>query len=97
MSLIEAVADYYGGKLDTIAFRPSLVHRIDRDTSGIVLVAKTKRGLDGALRALQGGHIEKTYLAVTVGAPVPPEGTVRKKLLRKADSKKSEKVVVDPE
>lgn len=32
-SLIEAVTDYYAGNLDTLTFRPSLVHRIDRDTS----------------------------------------------------------------
>ncbi len=56
--------------------RPGLVHRLDRETSGLLLVAKT----DAALRALQTAfkarEVRKTYLAVVHGAP-PPEGTFR--------------------
>jgi RluA family pseudouridine synthase len=96
-SLIEAALDYLGGRFDSLLFRPSLVHRIDRDTSGVVLIAKTKRALDRMLSLLQGGKIEKAYLAVTVGTPAPETGTVRKKLLRaEGATKRSEKVVVDP-
>ncbi len=95
-SLIESVSDYLGGRYDTLTFRPSLVHRIDRDTSGVVLIAKTKRALDAMLSALRNGGIEKTYLAVTVGTPEPAAGTVRKRLLRQETGKRSEKVVTDP-
>ena len=94
-SPIEAVSDYLEGRFDTFAFRPSLVHRIDRDTSGIVLIAKTKRSLDRMLQSLQGGKIDKTYLAITVGTPDPESGTIRKKLLRDFDAKNSDKVRVD--
>ncbi|MCH2188790.1 pseudouridine synthase, partial [Candidatus Gracilibacteria bacterium] len=42
-SVITQVQDYLGGKLDSLTFKPSLVHRIDRDTSGVLLVAKKKQ------------------------------------------------------
>jgi len=45
VSLIEQVEDYYGGKLNSLTFKPSLIHRIDRDTSGIVMIAKQKSTL----------------------------------------------------
>ena len=57
---------------------PRPIHRLDRDTSGVVLVAKTAgaaRALGGSIRA---GRIEKTYLAVGYGrTPVGREGTIR--------------------
>lgn len=61
-----------------------------------MLIAKTKRALDGMLSLLQSGKIEKTYLAIVLGSPFEKTGTIRKKLLRSENSKKSEKVFVDP-
>jgi tRNA pseudouridine32 synthase/23S rRNA pseudouridine746 synthase len=57
--------------------RPRLVHRLDRDTSGVILTAKTKPAAAFMGRALMGRRVEKTYLAVvTPGAPEPAEGTM---------------------
>jgi 23S rRNA pseudouridine1911/1915/1917 synthase len=57
--------------------RPGIVHRLDRDTSGLLLVAKT----DGAHRSLteqfRDRRIEKTYLALVQGSPPAEEGEIR--------------------
>ena len=45
VSLIDQVHDYYKNTLDSLTFKPSLAHRIDRDTSGIIMIWKTKQAL----------------------------------------------------
>ena len=63
--------------------RPRLVHRLDRDTSGVILTAKTKPAAAFLGRALMGRRVEKTYLAiVTPGAPDPREGLIELALRR---------------
>jgi 23S rRNA pseudouridine955/2504/2580 synthase len=68
------------GMLDALRFgsehRPRLVHRLDRDTTGVLLLARTP-GTAGKLAALfRGRDIEKTYWAVVAGRPVPVEGRI---------------------
>lgn len=62
--------------------RPGVVHRLDKETSGVVLVAKS----EAALRALQlqfrGRAISKTYLAVCVGDVFPQRGVIDKPIAR---------------
>lgn len=82
-------------KFDTLTFRPSLVHRIDRDTSGVLLIAKNKRSLDRLLDALQNDKMDKTYAMIATKTPRPESGTVRKKLLRVEGAKNEAKVRVD--
>jgi 23S rRNA-/tRNA-specific pseudouridylate synthase len=43
--VISQVQDYLGNKLNSLTFKPSLVHRIDRDTSGLLLIGKKKEML----------------------------------------------------
>jgi 23S rRNA-/tRNA-specific pseudouridylate synthase len=64
LSLIAQAQDYLGDKLHSLTFKPSLIHRIDKDTSGIVMIAKNKPSLDVMLSALQSNKIEKVYLAI---------------------------------
>lgn len=66
ISLIEQVQDLFDKKYNTLSFKPSLVHRIDRDTSGAILIAKEKKILETLLSALQSGKIEKIYHAIVV-------------------------------
>lgn len=58
----------------TFVFRP--VTRLDRDTTGIVIIAKNAH--TGALlsKQLQSGHFQKTYYAITKGIPTPPCGRI---------------------
>jgi tRNA pseudouridine32 synthase/23S rRNA pseudouridine746 synthase len=57
--------------------RPRLIHRLDRDTSGVILTAKTKPAAGFLGKALMKRAFSKTYLAiVTPGAPEPKGGTI---------------------
>ena len=55
--------------------RPGLVHRLDRDTSGVLLVAKSRAVHARAARILATDHATKTYLAVVLGRP-PEDATI---------------------
>lgn len=72
-----------------------LVHRIDRDTSGILLVAKSPSMATFLTTAFREGKIEKTYWAVVVGHPTPGYGTV-KAPIRKGEVGVREKMIIDP-
>jgi RluA family pseudouridine synthase len=63
--------------------RPGLVHRLDRDTSGVILAAKTKPAAAFMGKALMGRRVAKTYLAVVApGAPSPRDGRIETALRR---------------
>jgi len=57
--------------------RAGLVHRLDRDTSGLLLVAKTEDALGTLGRAMQARYIEREYRGIVTGVPDDPEGTIR--------------------
>lgn len=69
ISLIECVQDMLGTRYNSLTFKPSLVHRIDRDTSGCILIAKDKSTLESLLADLQSHKIDKIYHAVIRGKP----------------------------
>jgi 23S rRNA pseudouridine1911/1915/1917 synthase len=56
--------------------RPGLVHRIDKDTSGLLVVAKDEITLTGLAKQFFDHTIERRYLALVWGVPEKPEGTV---------------------
>lgn len=56
--------------------RPRLVHRLDRDTGGLLLLAKTRLAAATLGASLQRRDVEKTYWALVVGAPHPRQGTI---------------------
>lgn len=63
--------------------RPRLIHRLDRDTSGVILTAKTKPAAGFLGKAMMARRFAKTYRAiVTPGAPIPPKGVVEVPLRR---------------
>ncbi|MDD3120158.1 MAG: RluA family pseudouridine synthase [Candidatus Gracilibacteria bacterium] len=94
VSLIEQVQDYLGNQLNSLTFKPSLVHRIDRDTSGTVLIAKNKLSLDFLTKELREHKIDKYYLAICFGIPDKSEGTIKAKLERIENANKEDKVQV---
>jgi 23S rRNA pseudouridine955/2504/2580 synthase len=69
-----AVAQF--GRGDALTFAPSIAHRLDRDTSGIVLVGLSAEGLRGLTEAFRRRAIEKTYLALVAGRPEKDEFVV---------------------
>ncbi len=63
--------------------RPRLVHRLDRDTSGVLLTARTQPGAAFLGKAMMGRRIRKTYLAIVAPGPPDPRGGVIDKPLRR--------------
>jgi 23S rRNA pseudouridine955/2504/2580 synthase len=66
--------------LDALRFgsehRPRLVHRLDRDTAGVLVLARTPGTAAKLAAAFRGRAVEKTYWAVTARRPIPPEGRI---------------------
>jgi tRNA pseudouridine32 synthase/23S rRNA pseudouridine746 synthase len=63
--------------------RPELVHRLDRDTSGVIVAAKTKPAAGSLGKAIMARRVTKTYRAIVApGAPEPPEGVIEAFLRR---------------
>lgn len=56
--------------------RPGLVHRIDKDTSGLLVIAKTELAMSSLARQFYDHSIERTYYALVWGIPEPPTGTI---------------------
>jgi 23S rRNA pseudouridine1911/1915/1917 synthase len=64
------------------ADRPGLVHRLDKDTSGVLVIAKTERAMSVLGRAMKERFLEKEYLAVVYGKPVVRKGRIDLGVLR---------------
>lgn len=56
--------------------RPGLVHRIDKDTSGLLVIAKTEQAMNGLAKQFFDHSIERTYYALVWGVPEEPNGTI---------------------
>ncbi len=56
--------------------RPRLVHRLDRDTSGVLLLARTAAAAAALAQSFRGRAAEKLYWALVVGVPRPPHGKI---------------------
>ncbi len=67
--------------------RPRLVHRLDRDTSGVLLLARTPGVAAKLAAAFRGRDVHKTYWAVVAGRPVPVEGRIDLPLLKYAGAR----------
>ncbi|MCB1375723.1 MAG: RluA family pseudouridine synthase [Rhodobacteraceae bacterium] len=62
--------------------KPRLVHRLDRDTSGVLLMARSARAAAGLTRAFRDRTARKTYWAAVAGLPSPRAGTIRYGLVK---------------
>ena len=77
------IQDYLWDKLNSLTFRPSLIHRIDRDTSWILMIAKKKDILTKLVSDFKGHEkVKKTYYAIVLWKMSRKEWTITKKLLR---------------
>lgn len=74
--MLEGMADRFGGE------RPRLVHRLDRDTTGVLLVAKTRDAAAKLGRTFQTRSAAKTYWALVKGVPKPPQGKIEAALVK---------------
>ena len=89
-TLVNALLHHAAGRLSGIGgvMRPGIVHRLDKDTSGVMVVAKSDRAHAG-LSALFARHdIERAYLALTRGAPEPRRGEIETQIGRSTSDRK---------
>jgi 23S rRNA pseudouridine1911/1915/1917 synthase len=84
-----------GTEGETVSFRPGIVHRLDKGTTGILVVAKTTRALSALSAAFAARKVKKTYLAVTVGNP-GKRVTIDKPIGRHPMHRQRMRVVPDP-
>jgi len=68
--------------------RPGIVHRLDKDTSGLMVVAKNDAAMTGLQKLFAENAVEKIYWALTHGAPRPPAGTIRTMIDRHPSNRK---------
>ncbi len=73
--------------------RPRLVHRLDRDTSGVLVLARTRAAAAVLARLFRSRRLTKVYWALVVGVPKPAEGTIDASL-RKAGHAGDQRIVV---
>lgn len=70
------------GMVDRFGDRPRLVHRLDRDTTGVLLVAKRRDAAAKLGRIFQTRSAAKTYWALVKGVPKPPQGKIEAALVK---------------
>ncbi len=77
-TLVNALLHHCGESLSGIGGvkRPGIVHRLDKDTTGLMIVAKNDFAHQALSAQLQERTVSRTYWAVTVGQPVPMRGVV---------------------
>lgn len=94
-NIIMQVQDYLWEKLNSLTFKPSLIHRIDRDTSGILMIAKKKNILTQLVRDFKDHKkLEKTYYAIVLWKLSRRQWTIKKSLKRIENAKNENKVQV---
>lgn len=89
-TLVNALLHHCAGQLSGIGgvARPGIVHRIDKDTSGLLVAAKTDAAHEGLAKQFADHSIERAYLALTAGVPMPASGTVRGTIARSSANRK---------
>ncbi len=88
------------GMLDALKFelneKPKLVHRLDKDTSGLLLIARTRLAAQKLTKQFQTKTTEKYYWAVVIGSPKLREGKINVPLLKQG-KKGHEKIIAAPD
>ncbi len=94
-TLVNALLHHCGGSLSGIGgvARPGIVHRIDKDTSGLMIAAKTDAAHEGLARQFADHSIDRRYRAITTGVPRPAAGTVDAPLARSPQNRKKIAIV----
>jgi 23S rRNA pseudouridine955/2504/2580 synthase len=89
------------GMLDGLRFgsdiRPRLVHRLDKDTSGLLLIARTSQAAKRLAESFRDRETEKLYWAIVVGVPPRREGAIDLPLAKRPGARDRETMQVDHE
>jgi 23S rRNA pseudouridine1911/1915/1917 synthase len=98
-TLVHALLHHCAGSLSGIGgvARPGIVHRIDKDTTGLIVAAKSDAAHAGLAAQFAKHTIERAYFAVCRAAPHPRNGVVDARLARSAEDRRKMAVVRNPE
>lgn len=94
-TLVNALLHHCKGSLSGIGgvARPGIVHRIDKDTSGLMVAAKTDRAHEGLAKQFAAHSIDRRYRAIVTGRPRPAAGTIDAPLARSPSNRKKIAIV----
>lgn len=97
-TLVNALLAHCGDSLSGIGgvARPGIVHRIDKDTTGLVVVAKHDAAHQGLAKLFAKHDLDRVYYAVTRGAPKERAATIENRLIRSTEDRRKYVVVRDP-
>src|SRR5690242_4893069 len=96
-TLVNALLAHCGESLIGIGGvrRPGIVHRLDKDTSGLLVAAKTEAAHRALSRDFAAHRVERAYSAVVWGVPAPPSGEIAGNIGRSTANRKKMAVVAD--
>lgn len=96
-TLVNALIYHFNGLpvIPETEIRPGLVHRIDKDTSGILVVAKTELALNRLSKQFYDRTTDRKYIALVWGTPEPGEGTIKGHVGRNTRDRKIMQVFPD--
>ncbi|WP_310474603.1 RluA family pseudouridine synthase [Sandarakinorhabdus sp.] len=96
-TMVNALLHHCAGRLSGIGgvARPGIVHRIDKDTSGLLVVAKTDKAHEGLAAQFARHDVDRRYTAVVGGVPVPPAGRIEGALARSSTNRQKIAIVKD--
>lgn len=89
-TLVNALLAHCGDELSGIGGvkRPGIVHRLDKDTSGLMVVAKNDKAHHGLSAQFSDRTLSRTYVALVWGVPFPPEGVIQNNIGRSPQNRK---------
>ena len=96
-TMVNALLHHCAGRLSGIGgvARPGIVHRIDKDTSGLLVVAKTDPAHEALSRQFAAHTVERRYTAVVGGHPIPADGTITGSLARSSANRQKMAIVAE--
>lgn len=86
-TLLNGLSHYLNLAAPDIAIRPGLIHRLDRQTSGLIVIAKNQWSHKKMTRYFQQRYVQKWYLALVDGVVADDEGTISASIGRYGDLK----------
>jgi len=97
-TVVNALLHHCDGRLSRAgeADRPGIVHRLDKETSGCLVAAKTEVAYHSLVGQFSGREVEKPYLCVVQGCPDPPKGRLENRIGRHPVSRQRMTVLEEP-
>lgn len=94
-TLVNALLFHWGRGAVETSHRPGIVHRLDKDTSGLIITAKNITSETWLQQQFQQRRVKKEYIAIVVGRPPAASGNIKTQLIRDPKNRKRFKAVTD--